>query len=134
MKKIKHSLLFLVICCVVGLTAAFNNTSKFLDTNTVSVTTTKVLVLVPPSATISGTATVCLNDTPLPEITFTGSGGTVPYTFVYTINNGAQQSILTLGTDDSVSLTTNTNVVGDFVYEIVSVSDSTGDSTPVHQR
>ncbi|WP_339756800.1 PKD domain-containing protein [uncultured Winogradskyella sp.] len=130
MKKIKHSLLFLVICCVVGLTAAFNNTSKFLDTNTVSVTTTKVLVLVPPSATISGTATVCLNDTPLPEITFTGSGGTVPYTFVYTINNGAQQSILTLGTDDSVSLTTNTNVVGDFVYEIVSVSDSTGDSTP----
>ena len=37
------------------------------------------------SATIAGGTTVCINASS-PLITFTGSDGTAPYTFVYTIN------------------------------------------------
>src|SRR5690606_19861951 len=40
-----------------------------------------------PSATISGTTTVCRNSAQ-PVITLTGSGETAPYTFVYNINGG----------------------------------------------
>ncbi|WP_296381770.1 PKD domain-containing protein [Winogradskyella sp.] len=129
MEKIKHRLLFLVICCVVNLTAAFNNTDKFLNTEASSEMTYEETILLPPSATISGTATVCLNDTPLPEVTFTGSGGQTPYTFVYTINNGPNLNVSTTGTNTSVTVNVNTNVVGDFVYEIVSVTDNTNDTT-----
>lgn len=130
MGKIKLNLFFIVICCAVSLTAAFNNSSGFLKIEKKSKSIDISLDVLPPSATITGTATVCLNDNPLPQITFTGSGGTAPYTFFYTINNGAQLSISTAGTDDTVSITANTNVAGDFVYEIVSVVDDTGDTTP----
>ena len=41
--------------------------------------------LLVPSATIAGNATVCRNAIGV-VITFTGSGGTAPYTFTYTIN------------------------------------------------
>ncbi|MFN2335893.1 MAG: hypothetical protein ABR560_02905, partial [Bacteroidales bacterium] len=37
------------------------------------------------SATIEGNATVC-QDAASPSVTFTGSGGTAPYTFTYNIN------------------------------------------------
>ena len=58
----------------------------------------------PPNATISGSGTVCLDDVPEPEITFTGSAGVAPYTFTYTINGGTDQTISTAGTDDSISI------------------------------
>jgi len=41
-----------------------------------------------PTATITGTTTVCQNATS-PLITFTGSGGTAPYTFTYTVTGTA---------------------------------------------
>ncbi|RZN79954.1 MAG: PKD domain-containing protein [Winogradskyella sp.] len=84
----------------------------------------------PPNATISGSATVCLDDVPEPEITFTGSAGVAPYTFTYTINGGTDQTISTAGTDDSISIPINTNTTGSFVYELVSVSDNNGNSEP----
>ncbi len=85
--------------------------------------------LLPPSATISGSAQVCKDETPLPEITFTGSGGTVPYTFTYTLNGGANQNITTTGSNNSINLPVNTNNIGVFAYQLVSVSDNTGDTT-----
>ena len=48
--------------------------------------------LAAPSATIAGNASVCRNATGV-AITFTGSGGTAPYTFTY-INTTTQQEIL----------------------------------------
>ncbi|MFB0902971.1 MAG: hypothetical protein QMB11_01195, partial [Nonlabens sp.] len=47
-----------------------------------------------PTATISGTTAVCLNDSQ-PTITFTGANGVAPYTFTYNINGGASQTIAT---------------------------------------
>ena len=54
----------------------------------------------PPSATISGSTSVCQNDAQ-PQITFTGSGGTAPYVFLYTLNGGGNQTISTTGANNS---------------------------------
>ena len=89
------------------------------------------------SATISGTTTVCQNDTE-PQVTFTGTAGTAPYTFTYNINGGTNQTIGTAGGDSIVSVNVPTHIDGTFSYNLVSVKDHTGDvqsitsSTTVH--
>ena len=75
-----------------------------------------------PEATISGSDYVCYNDNPL-LITFTGSGSTPPYTFNYTINGMGNYSITALN-GNTVSLAVPTNVVGEFNYELTSVTDA----------
>lgn len=75
-----------------------------------------------PTATVSGTVAVCQNATS-PDITFTGANGTAPYTFTYTINGGANQTINTTG-GSSVTVPVPTNVSGTFTYALVSVSDA----------
>ena len=82
----------------------------------------KVMVNPLPTATISGTATVCQNgDKPL--ITFTGDGSTAPYTFTYKLNNGDVQTITTEN-GNSVSLEVSTSQVGEFGYNLVKVTDA----------
>ena len=75
-----------------------------------------------PSASVSGTATVCQGAT-APAITFTGSGGTAPYTFTYTINGGAAQTVTTTS-GSSVSVTASTAIPVTFAYTLVSVQDA----------
>ena len=75
-----------------------------------------------PTATISGTTTVCLDAT-APEITFTGADGTAPYIFTYTVNGGDNLSVGT-SIGDSVTVSVPTNVAGTFTYTLVSVEDS----------
>ena len=77
-----------------------------------------------PTATISGTTAVCQNAT-APVITFTGAGGTVPYTFTYTINGGTAQTVTTT-TGTSVTVTVPTTTAGTFTYALVSVQDASG--------
>ena len=78
-----------------------------------------------PTATITASVpAVCINGTK-PVITFTGIGGTAPYTFIYTINNGADLTITTTS-GDSKTLDVPTTSVGSFIYTLVSVKDSTG--------
>ncbi|SMO49869.1 gliding motility-associated C-terminal domain-containing protein [Saccharicrinis carchari] len=74
-----------------------------------------------PKAEISGTSTVCLNDVPV-EVMFSGSGGTPPYTFSYTINDGDLNMVSTNG-GSSVSVNAPTDAVGVFVYDLVGVQD-----------
>ncbi|MFA5045453.1 MAG: PKD domain-containing protein [Paludibacter sp.] len=74
------------------------------------------------SATISGTTTECQNASS-PVVTFTGFGGTPPYTFTYSINNGSNTPIKTTS-GSSVTLAVPTNVAGIFVYSLKSVSDA----------
>jgi len=81
-----------------------------------------------PLASISGSTTVCQND-PSPKVTFTGSGGTAPYTFTYTVNGGANQTVSTaLGNSVVVSQVTTTS--GNFIYNLVGVSDASGSGCP----
>ena len=81
----------------------------------------------PISATISGTTSVCLNAAS-PQITFTGSGGTAPYTFTYTINSGSNLSCVTTS-GNSITVSAPTNNTGTYVYTLIKVSDATTNTT-----
>jgi gliding motility-associated-like protein len=75
-----------------------------------------------PTATISGNAELCLNAT-APNVTFTGTGGTAPYTFSYTINGGPTVfTVISTGSTATVSVPTGT--AGTYVYALVSVKES----------
>ena len=74
-----------------------------------------------PTATISGTTEVCVN-APLPLVIFTGAAGLAPYTFTYTINGGANQTITSAGNTASISVPTG--AAGNFIYQLVSVKDA----------
>jgi gliding motility-associated-like protein len=75
-----------------------------------------------PTATISGATSVCKN-TAEPRVLFTGANATAPYTFTYRINGGSTLSVTTV-TGDTVSIAAPTGTVGDFVYELISVTES----------
>jgi gliding motility-associated-like protein len=74
-----------------------------------------------PSANISGTTTLCLNEA-LPNITFTGSGSMAPYSFTYNINGGANQTVTTTS-GNTVTVAAPTNIAGTFIYNLISVQD-----------
>lgn len=85
-----------------------------------------------PSATITGTTAVCQNAAS-PLVTFTGSGGTAPYTFTYTRTGLAgNQTITTTGTNSSVTVAVPTGATGTFIYTLVSVTDSQPPNNPVN--
>ena len=84
--------------------------------------TTIITVNPLPAANISGNASVCQNETQ-PLITFTGTGGSTPYTFTYTLNGGTPQTINTAGSNTSVTLSVPTMVDGIFNYNLVNVKD-----------
>jgi gliding motility-associated-like protein len=73
-----------------------------------------------PTATISGTTSVCLN-APCTNITFTGANGVSPYTFTYTINGGTPQTITSVA-GDIATVCVPTSVAGAFTYDLISVS------------
>ena len=84
-------------------------------------TTMTIVVTTLPSAIISGTASVCENGAQ-PNITFTGSNSTAPYTFTYSINGGANQTITTSATSSSVTLPVPTATTGTFTYTLSNVA------------
>jgi hypothetical protein len=92
-------------------------------TNTASGSAT-VIINPLPSATIAGSTTICQN-TSSPLITFTGSGATAPYTFIYKINNGSNQTVTTTS-GNSVTVAVPTTTPGTFTYSLVSVQESSG--------
>jgi len=86
--------------------------------------TTNAIVNPIPTASISGTNSVC-KDAPVPMVTFTGANGTAPYTFTYNINGGGNLTVSTASAlDNSVEITAPTNVSGSFTYNLVSVVDA----------
>ncbi|MFC4261317.1 PKD domain-containing protein [Ferruginibacter yonginensis] len=98
------------------------NTGSSICSFPVSGASTTVVVNPLPTATITGTTAVCQNTT-APNITFTGANGTAPYTFTYTINGGANQTVSTVS-GNSVTVAAPTNTVGTFTYALVSVKDA----------
>lgn len=116
----------ITITAPTGTTGTFvytvNNVQDANALSSASVSTATVTVSPFPTATISGTTTLCEN-TPAPDITFTGASGTAPYTFTYTLNGGSSQTISTTG-GNSVTLSVPTTAAGTFTYDLVSVQDS----------
>ncbi len=83
-------------------------------------TTTTIVNPTIVGGSIAGTTTVGVGAT-APVITFTGTGGTAPYTFTYTVNGGAAQTVTGSST---ATVTQATGTAGTFVYTLVSVKDS----------
>ena len=80
--------------------------------------------LVLPSATITTSSPSVCQGGASPIITFTGSGGTAPYTFTYKIGTGTDIDIVSIGNIATVNVPTTAS--GVFVYTLVSVKDSSG--------
>ncbi len=76
----------------------------------------------PFAAIATSASNACLNTTS-PVVTFTGSGSTAPYTFVYTLNGGANQTISTTS-GNSVTLSVPTSTAGNYTYVLVNVTDA----------
>jgi gliding motility-associated-like protein len=74
------------------------------------------------TGTLSGNTTICKNGT-TPKIVFKGIGGTLPYTFNYTINGGLTNTVSTNSISDSVSVDAP-NTVGVFTYSLTAIYDS----------
>ena len=129
----KYILSLLVACFVFSLINAINFNSENIDNSITMKNEGEVTLSLFSDATITGTATVCLNQSPFPQLIFTGSGGSIPYAFTYNINGGANQTISTTGTNNSVSLSVNTNTSGFFVYNLILVEDGDGDSDVVNE-
>jgi hypothetical protein len=79
-----------------------------------------------PTASISGTTSVCVNGT-TPSIIFTGAFGAAPYTFTYTINNGSNLTATTTS-GSTVTVAAPTGTAGTFTYNLVSVADNASNS------
>ncbi|MGD9929768.1 MAG: PKD-like domain-containing protein [Mangrovibacterium sp.] len=77
-----------------------------------------------PTATIAASTPSVCQDDPEPVITFTGSGGTRPYTFTYSVDGAPNQTIETTGGNDFVTLDVATAIPGTYTYELVSVRDA----------
>lgn len=74
-----------------------------------------------PSATIAGDTSLCLNENQ-PIVTFQGTNGVSPFTFTYSINGGAPQTLVSASGQSTISVPTN--APGDFTYELISVQES----------
>jgi hypothetical protein len=83
-------------------------------------------------ATMTATKTgTCLNDDPKPQIAFKGIGGYTPYTFVYKVNGGAEQTINTSDTSSNPTtfLKVADSVQGSFAYTLLKVTDKFGNTS-----
>ncbi len=76
-----------------------------------------------PTATISAAAAAVCKDAASPKILFTAANGTAPYTFTYTVNGGANQTVTTVS-GDTVTASVPTGTVGDFKYYLLNVQDA----------
>lgn len=74
-------------------------------------------------SSIAGTTTVNQGAS-APNVTFGATGGTLPYTFTYKINNGSNLTVSTTGMNTSASVSQSTAAVGVFTYELVTVTDA----------
>jgi hypothetical protein len=103
-------------------TVTYTATDAAGNTSTCIFTVTVVNTL---AGNISGTTTVAQNQPPA-NITFSGNGGTVPYTFTYNVNGGANQTITTSGANTITTVPQSSAVLGQFIYKLVSVTDAYG--------
>lgn len=79
-----------------------------------------------PVAAIAGATSVCRNTT-APVVTFTGTKGSAPFTFAYSINGGTAQQVTTV-TGDTVSVSVPTTTDGTFSYKLISITEGSSNA------
>jgi len=92
-----------------------------------AIASTTVTVRPTPTATVSGTASVCHN-APSPSIIFSNPQS-LPITVTYDINSGIEANI-NVNANSTAPLTIPTSTVGIFTYNLVSVNYQTAPSCP----
>lgn len=105
-------------------TYTLQSVQETATTGCVQAQTGSVAVIVKPLPTAvfsSGNVAVCRN-APMPQITFSATNGTAPYTFEYNINGGATQTIVA-NTGTSVNLSAPTGTAGTFTYNLLSIKE-----------
>ncbi len=125
MKRV-YSRLFILWCFlfsfeIISVNAA-NYSNELLEANKMS---TAVWAGVSVNAAVNGTTAVCVNDA-APTVTFTGSGGTSPYTFTYKDKNGVENDIQSDASTGVGILSVSTTTAGTFTYTLTSVKDVNG--------
>uniref|UniRef100_UPI0038D4AFDB beta strand repeat-containing protein n=1 Tax=Flavobacterium sp. TaxID=239 RepID=UPI0038D4AFDB len=85
--------------------------------------TATVTVSILPTATISGTTSVCRNAAS-PSITFTGANGTAPYTFTYSTDGGTTLITTPPSIGNTYTIPVSTATAGAFTYTLISVQSS----------
>jgi gliding motility-associated-like protein len=85
--------------------------------------TAAITVIALPTASISGTTTVC-KDSASPNITFTGANGTAPYTFTYSTDGGTTTATTPPSTGNTYLLPVSTVSAGAITYTLISVQAS----------
>ncbi len=73
-----------------------------------------------PSATILGDTSLCLNENQ-PIVTFQGTNGVSPFTFTFSINGGAPQTMVSASGQSTISV--STSIPGDYTYQLISVQE-----------
>ncbi|NUY81627.1 DUF11 domain-containing protein, partial [Flavobacterium sp. MAH-1] len=77
----------------------------------------------PDAIIAASTTSVCVGGTQ-PVITFTGQGGTQPYTFTYTINGGTSSTVTSPTGSDSATITIPTTAPDTFDVDLINVADA----------
>jgi gliding motility-associated-like protein len=78
-----------------------------------------------PDGSINGTTQLCMFAGTAP-VTFSGTGGKAPYTFTYSLNGGAPQTLSSSATASSVTLQAPSDQSGTFEYKLLGVSHEDG--------
>jgi hypothetical protein len=111
---------------VTGTTSAgCTGTASVTVTNGSSTTSNAVAVhyYTEPTASISGTTTVCQNEST--NITFTAANNNAgPYTFTYNVNGGTNQTVSTSGSSLTATVVPSTSAAGAYTFTLVSVADA----------
>lgn len=89
-----------------------------------SVSSTVVTVTAPPNASISIDTTIVCQYGNSPTITFTGTGGTPPYAFQYTLNGVAAPTLFSASTSNTAQLQLPTSNPGTFNVVLNTVSSA----------
>ncbi|MGV3610760.1 MAG: gliding motility-associated C-terminal domain-containing protein [Fluviicola sp.] len=95
-----------------------DGSSTICAANQVGVATVSVNPL--PSATILGDTSLCLNEAQ-PVVTFNGTNGVSPFTFTYSVNGGAPQTMISASGQSTISIPTS--IPGDYDYQLISVQE-----------
>ena len=88
-----------------------------------------VVVKALPTATITGSAEVCLNAA-AHNILFTGANGAAPYTFSYRINGGPILTVTSPASSNTVTVAVPTTTAATYTYTLVSVQEAGSCSQP----
>jgi hypothetical protein len=112
-------------------TVTYTATDASGNSSVCSYTVTVVNTLV---GNIGGTSTIAQNISSTSNVVFVAQGGnnSGPYTFTYTMNGGAPQTISTTGNSTVVTIPQSNAILGTYTYALVSMTNSNGCTAAVN--